>query len=280
MIYDPNRTAQYFDSFGLGEWERLVRSPSEEIKLYIHNHYLRRYILPGSRVLEIGAGPGRFTQTLHALGCRVLVTDLSTEQLALNRQKAHELSFVAAVEGWLQLDVCDMALIESESFDAVLCYGGPFSYVFERADHAVQECARVLKPGGVLLSSAMSFWGTAHAFFGGVLDIPLELNRAILRSGDLTPETQPGSSHHCHLFRSGEYRALHERNGMQVLCMSASNALSTGWEETLQRCRSDPALWEFILEMELQACAESGYLDAGTHILVAARKSSVLDEGQ
>lgn len=272
MSYNPGYTAQYYDDYGLTEWERLVRSPLEEIKLHIHNHYLRTYVPTGSRVLEIGAGPGRFTQTLHTIGCRVLVTDLSDVQLALNRQKADELGFAAAVEGWRRLDVCNMAEVASETFDAVVCYGGPLSYAFERADRAVQECARVLNPGGVLLSSAMSLWGTAHAFFGGVLNIPLDLNREILRTGDLTPVTQPDSSHYCHMFRADEYRAIHERNGLQVLCMSASNTLSTGWEEKLKQYRDNPVLWEAILEMELEACAQSGYLDGGTHILVVARK--------
>lgn len=272
MKYDPDYTSRYYDAYGQTEWERLVRTPLEEIKLHIHNHYLQLYITPGSWVLEIGAGPGRFTQTLHTLGCRILVTDLSEVQLDLNRQKADELGFAAAVEGWQHLDVCDMAAIESEAFDAVVCYGGPFSYAFERVDRAIQECGRVLKPGGVLLSSAMSFWGTAHAFFGGVLDIPLEQNRMIVRTGDLTSETQPDSAHYCHMFRSEEYRAIHERNGFQVLQMAASNALSTGWTEALGHCRKDPALWEFILEMELEACAQSGYLDGGTHILAVARR--------
>jgi SAM-dependent methyltransferase len=202
----------------------------------------------------------------------VLVTDLSQVQLELNRQKSQELGFAAAVEGWQQLDVCEMGAIPSKSFDAVVCYGGPLSYVFERADLAVQECRRVLRPGGLLLSSVMSLWGTVHAFFGGVVAIPLDLNRAILRSGDLTPETQPDSAHYCHLFRSDEYRTLHERNGLEVLCMSASNALSTGWTETLERYRSEPGHWDYILELEIQACATDGFVDGGTHILAVARK--------
>jgi SAM-dependent methyltransferase len=276
LNYDPLHTSQYYDSYGLSEWERLVRSPLEEIKLHIHNHYLRAYVPAGSRVLEIGAGPGRFTQALHALGCRVLVTDLSEVQLTLNRQKAQELGFVEAVEGWQRLDVCEMGEIESESFDALVCYGGPISYVFERADRALQECARVLKPGGIWLSSAMSLWGTAHAYFGDVVDIPPDLNREILRTGDLTPQTQLDSPHYCHMFRADEYRSLLERNGFQVLCMSASNALSTGWGEKLSQLRSDPAQWAYLLEMELEACAQSGYLDGGTHILAAARKA-ILD---
>jgi hypothetical protein len=120
----------------------------------------------------------------------------------------------------------------------------------------------------------MSLWGTAHASFGGVLAIPVDLNREILRTGDLTPQTQPAGAHYCHMFRADEYRALHERNGLRVLCLSASNALSTGWVEDLKQARDNPTLWEHILEMELEACAQSSYLDAGTHILAVARKET------
>lgn len=38
-------------------------------------------------VLEVGAGAGRFTVELARLGCSVLVADVSSVQLDLNRQK-------------------------------------------------------------------------------------------------------------------------------------------------------------------------------------------------
>ena len=37
MSYNSNRTADFFDNYGQSEWERLVRSPLDEIKLHIHN---------------------------------------------------------------------------------------------------------------------------------------------------------------------------------------------------------------------------------------------------
>jgi hypothetical protein len=51
----------YFDALGAGEWDRLVQSPSARVSLELHRRFLARFIRPGWRVLEIGAGPGRFT---------------------------------------------------------------------------------------------------------------------------------------------------------------------------------------------------------------------------
>jgi len=39
--YDSNMVVQYFDDFGIQEWERLVQSPFYEVSLYIHTYYLK-----------------------------------------------------------------------------------------------------------------------------------------------------------------------------------------------------------------------------------------------
>ncbi|BAY85757.1 hypothetical protein NIES267_52580 [Calothrix parasitica NIES-267] len=66
--YSPQWVANFFDDYGEKEWERLVKTPTEEVKLFIHAHYLKEYIRSGDYVLEVGAGAGRFTQILVELG--------------------------------------------------------------------------------------------------------------------------------------------------------------------------------------------------------------------
>jgi ubiquinone/menaquinone biosynthesis C-methylase UbiE len=157
--YDPGYIEHLYDQNPEKEWQRLVQSPSGEIRLYIHNHYLRTYLAEGMRVLDIGAGPGRFTQLLHEIGCKVVVGDISTRQLDANKAKAVELGFASSVEQWLKLDICDMTELSDDSFDAVVAYGGPLSYVFDRVEDALKECSRILKTDGILCSSVMSLWG-------------------------------------------------------------------------------------------------------------------------
>lgn len=263
MNYDPQAVEKFYDELGHGEWERFVRSPVEEIKLHVHTHYLRTFVPPHSCVLEIGAGPGRFTEVLHGLGCQIVVADLSTVQLGLNRQFAHERGFAVSVEQWLKLDICDLSALAAETFDVVVAYGGPLSYVFEKRDQALQECRRVLKPSGLVIASVMSLWGTVHRFLGGILEFPAANTQAIIRTGDLTPENEPGSKHHSHLFRAQEFQELFARNEFRVVAVSASNTISMNHEEVLGGVRQDPVRWASILAYELEASAEQGYLDGG-----------------
>jgi SAM-dependent methyltransferase len=271
--YDPQSIIQYFDEFGEGEWRRLVRTPPDEVNLYLHRRYLEKRLAPGSRVLEIGAGAGRFTQILANLGARILVADLSPVQLELNRLYAGQFGFAHAVEDWLQVDICDLSCLEPRSFDAVVAYGGLFSYVLDQRPRALQECLRVLRPGGRLFLSVMSLWGSAHASLDNVLAIPPAANRKIIQTGDITPHTFPGRENQfMHLFRSGELRRWLLGAGLALLDLSASGCLSVTWGEALQKIRDDPEKWEALLQVETEACAGPGCLDMGTHLIAVAEK--------
>jgi ubiquinone/menaquinone biosynthesis C-methylase UbiE len=86
MVNDPVPAVRdYFDALGEGEWDRLAQSPAARVSLELHRRFLTRFIRPGWRVLEIGAGPGRFTVELASLGATTVVSDISPVQLDLNR---------------------------------------------------------------------------------------------------------------------------------------------------------------------------------------------------
>lgn len=273
--YRPEDISQQFDEYGMKEWERLTATPVDEISLYLHTHYLQKYIQPGWRVLEIGAGAGRFTQVLAELGAWITVADISQEQTALNQEMAAKFGFAKAVESWQVMDICDLSKFEAGSYDCVVVYGGPFSYVLDRRDIALRESLRVLKPGGVLLLSVMSLWGTAHRHLTGVLAVPAELNQLVTSRGDITAETIPGrNGNWMHLFRASELREWLQTAGLEVLDMSASGCLAVGRDESLVEIRNTPGKWQELLRMELEASASPGAVDMGTHLIAIGRKNN------
>jgi len=266
-LYDPTFTAKYFDDFGEREWSRLVNTPADEIKLHIHSHYLQQHITASNLVLDIGAGAGRFTQILVNLGAVVVVADISNHQLELNKRFANELQFAYGVKEWLQLDICDMGVFADQTFDAVVCYGNPLGYVFEKKDQALSEVARVLKPAGKAFLSVASLWGSIHELLPAILTVNAEKNAEIIHTGDLYFDASEGLRHRCHLFRASEFRVFLESHSVSVVALSASNCVSTVWGEKLQEIRSDAARWNELLRMELEACRQPGCLDMGTHLI-------------
>lgn len=272
--YDPQWVANYFDDDSEKELERLIKTPTSEVKLFIHTHYLKQYIRSDDFVLEVGAGAGRFTQILVDLGAKVVVADISENQLRLNQKYAKELGFIEGIENWLQLDICQMEQLENNQFDAVVCYGGPLSYVFDKRNIAIQEILRVLKPKGRVLVSVMSLWGSIRKLLPRTLEVSLEDNAKIIETGDLCPQNFQSATHHCHLFKASELVDFLQKNQTEVLAISASNCLSADWGAKLLDIRQNNTKWHKLLKMELEASREQGCLDMGTHIIAVVEKYS------
>ncbi len=142
-VHDPLEGVRgHFDELGEGEWDRLVKSPRARVSLELHRRLLHRFVQLGWRVLEVGAGPGRFTIELAAIGATVVTSDVSSVQLRLNAQKVREANCEHAIEDRRVLDVRDLSDLPDGSLDATVAFGGPISYAFEQADHALSECLR------------------------------------------------------------------------------------------------------------------------------------------
>lgn len=272
---DREAIRAYYDEMGDAEWHRLEETQRGRVSLEVHRRFLARFIRPNSRVLEVGAGPGRFTLQLAALGASVAVTDISSVQLDLHRQHVSETPTEQGVESRELLDVCDTSRISNDSFDAVVAFGGPLSYAFEHTDDALVGLFRVTKPGGVVLASVMSLLGSWRYFLRGVIEDTQRMgeaaNELVLTTGDLR---HFGGKHVCQMFRSSDIEVLVRRCGGALVEMSASNWASLADEDVVSQLEGDDDRWATFLDHEVAACAEPGAVDGGTHILFAARPDS------
>jgi len=266
------RVREFFDVSG-GEWDRLRKDVAGRVSFEVHRRFLDEYLTPGARVLEVGAGPGIFTQHLALRGARLTVTDLSPVQLADNQRRISEAGLAGAVVEFRAADVRDLSAWADGSFELAVAYGGPLSYVFEDAPAALRELLRVTLPGGTVLASVMSTLGSYRYFISAVADIIAQYgddaSDAILRTGDLRP-VQP-SGHVCTMYRAEQIPGLVAQAGGSLDKMSASNWSSLGDPLALAQLEADPARWTRFLDNETWACRQPGCINGGTHLIFAAR---------
>jgi len=255
------------------DWRRWETSPVQQVDFAVHIHYLHKYLSEQDRILEVGAGAGRFTKELADISKKIVIVDISPEKIRRNQRNAHALGYADAIEEWCECDMCDLSPhFQDNEFDAVVCYGGPLSYVFDRREKAIRELVRVTKPGGLLLLSAKSLWGTVHENLPTILKIDPRINREIIATGNLGPEKVAVASRFWHAYKAREFKEFIEEAGAKVEEMSASGCLSSTWGELLSVWRDEENVWNHLIELEIEASREPGCLDLGSHIIAIARK--------
>jgi SAM-dependent methyltransferase len=265
--YEREHTAAFFDEIGEREWTRFEdgRTPPQSVAVHIRE--LRRFVKEGDRVLDVGAGPGRFTIELAQLGADVVVADISPRQLELNRERLTKAGLEERVPERVLADVTDLSAFADDSFDAVVCYGGPLSYLVDRAEAGLTELLRVTRAGGYVLLSVMSLVGAVVHYAELLLDLArrdgIEPNEEIVRTG-LLPQGEGYGHLPMKLYRWSELEALLSPHGT-IVAASAAGILPALYPE-------EPKLREFLEYVELELAAESGALAAGEHIIAVVQK--------
>ena len=114
---------------------------------------------PPAVVYDIGGGYGEYAWWLASLGYEVHLFDLAETNIRLSAELAAEYPGAALCAA----EVCDARSVgrPSESADAVLLMG-PLYHITEKAERiaAVRESLRLLKPGGLLFTAAITPYAT------------------------------------------------------------------------------------------------------------------------
>jgi ubiquinone/menaquinone biosynthesis C-methylase UbiE len=142
----------YYTQFD--EWGRLDREP---IEFLVNWHYIRSCLPAQGHILDIGAGPGKYSMALAQHGYEVTLADLTPRLVDIARDKAEQLGVSQQFRGFHVADATDLSRYEDEAFDAALMLG-PLYHLQEEADRsrAVSELHRVTKRGGLVFVAIMT----------------------------------------------------------------------------------------------------------------------------
>jgi len=276
-LYDPRHIARFFDAYGEREWDRLVSTAYDRVSFAMHLRVLARHVHPRDRVLEAGAGAGRFTIALARLGASLTVTDISPEQIRLNEAKTRAAGAAEAVEAWTVADACDLSRYPAGTFDATVGFGGLLGYALDRRDDALEELLRVTRPGGPVLLSVISLLGAYRLFLPAVLALAArgaaEALAELRVTGDqVTREVEPGG-HFCHMFRWTEFAAFLRAHRCEVVEARGANFASVQNAAALDGMwDSEPERWEYLLDLEEDFTGEPGAIDSATHMIAVVRR--------
>nr|AIF25984.1 putative SAM-dependent methyltransferase [uncultured bacterium Ad_113_F04_contig1] len=142
------------------EDSRLKRSRHGQLEYATTMAYIHRYAGAGSKVLEVGAGTGRYSIALAKEGMKVTAVELVESNLEVLRENSRGIGGIESYQG----DATDLSRFADGSFDMTLVLG-PMYHLYEQEEvhRAIDEAIRVTKPGGVIMYAFISVYAIMYA---------------------------------------------------------------------------------------------------------------------
>ena len=147
------------------EDSRLQRSRHGQLEYAVTMHYIHRFIKPGDKVLEIGAGTGRYSIALAKEGMEVTAVELVESNLDILRKNSRGMDHIRSYQG----DAADLSCFDDQTFDMTLVLG-PLYHLYEAEDvhRAIDEAVRVTRKNGIVMFAFLSVFGIMYAnYFQG-----------------------------------------------------------------------------------------------------------------
>jgi len=135
---------EYYNKFNE---DKRLDSRHGRVEFIITMKYIHDFLKPGDKILEVGAGTGRYSITLFNEGYDVTAVEPVQHNLGRLKQKCPE---IKAFKG----NALKLKRLPDDEFDLTLLFG-PMYHLIGREDKlkALFEAKRVTKPGGIIMAA-------------------------------------------------------------------------------------------------------------------------------
>lgn len=272
-------------SFWDGRVERELDREKVDPKKQVHTDLLWREIKrcigskTGLKILDAGAGFGRFSIPLAQAGHKVVHLDISAKMLDSAREisKSRRVTNIDFVQG----SIDDLSEFGDNSFDLVLCLDSPLSFCYDSYQVALGELIRVTQ--STLILCVMNCSGVITQgvnfdlkYFGRLKTVPELYNTGTLLVTEELKRLKPTLMPSWHAFKPDEIKELLEKNGCRVEKISAPGALARFVDpELLKQLFKDKGAYQSYLDFEERYDSDVYMLGIGAAaggLLTTARK--------
>ena len=248
------KTYELFD-----ENTRLNRSKAARVEFLTTVRYIERYLSPGAKILDIGAGAGEYSLYFARKGYAVSALELSPANIEAFRRKLTAADRVDLSQG----NAVDLSRYADESFDAVLLFG-PLYHMHDEADRrrCIEEAKRVCRKDGKLF----------FAFISNDFVILTEFSYRpdYFSVGDYDKDTFKLHDFPFVFHTVEDCRALLRRENITILHEVASDGISELMEEKISAM--DEESYAQYLRYHYYICEKSEFLGMSNHLLFVGEK--------
>lgn len=254
---------------GYREEDRLTTNNARRIEFITTVRVLDEWLKTPGDLLDCAAGTGVYAHYYAAKGHRVTALDLTPRHVEIMRDSLAGKPYTMDVD---VNDATDLSRFADGSFDAVLCMG-PLYHLTEEADRraCMAECARVLRPGGLL---AVAYISRFYVFPYIALKSPAYMNPSfcerMITTGIVKADDADCFWTDTNYSTPKEMERLLVETGAEVVDHFAADGLSPMLKEQVDALDAEAfAVW---CEYQYQVCRETSLLGATNHGMVIGRK--------
>lgn len=247
----------------IDEDARLDRSRHGQMEYITTMEYIHRFAQKGAKVLEIGAGTGRYSIALAKEGYEVTSVELVEHNLEVLKKNGEGLKNLQAFQG----DALDLSRFADGEFDVTLVFG-PIYHLYDKKDvhKALDEAIRVTKENGVILVAFLSVYAILFDnYLNGSLVEGIEEN--------FTQDYQV--KHFEEQLFTGydivEFEELFAEKCVETLTLAAVDSILELAEGRKDFAMSDEEFDAFV-QYHLATCEKRELLGCSSHLLYVCRK--------
>ena len=227
--------------------------------------YIHKYLHPGAKILEIGAGTGRYSLALAQEGYDVTAVELVQHNLDILRSKITPDMTIRAMHG----NALDLGMLAGERYDITLVFG-PMYHLFSEADkkQAISEALRVTKKGGIVMVAYCITDGPIINYIFRLELFHLMVDKAILEPDSFRFHPENGFLFE-HVTKA-DIDNLMEGFDTQRLHYVATDGLPSFLQQELEDM--DEGTFQAVLRYHLSVCERPDLVGATAHSLDILRK--------
>ncbi|WP_300682971.1 class I SAM-dependent methyltransferase [Acutalibacter sp. 1XD8-36] len=261
------QTKDYLDRYYGGYDEDSRLEPKHgRVEFITTMSYIKKYLYaPGMRVLEIGAGTGRYSHALAREGYEVDAVELVESNIEVFKNNTQPGEPVKITQG----DARELINYTDSTYDVTLLLG-PMYHLFTREDQekALAEAVRVTKPGGVIFT-AYCMGDPSIIAFGFIKgNIHQLMDKGMLDMETFTPRSDPWDIFQ--LYRKEHIDSLREMLPVEQLHFIAADGFTEHMRETVDAM--DDETYELYLRYHLTICERQDMVGWSHHTLDVFRK--------
>jgi len=241
------------------EDSRLNKSNAAKVEFLTTVRYIEKYLTPGAKILDVGAGAGEYSLYFARKGYSVSALELADANIATFRAKMTEHDSIDLVQG----NALDLSRYDSESFDVVLLFG-PLYHLHDEADklRCIEEAKRVCKSDGKIFFAFIS---------NDIVVLTMQqCYKDYLMNGDYNKETFRLDDFPFVFHTVDHCRELLGKAGIQICHEVASDGASELLQDLVNDM--DEASYQQYLRYHFYICEKPEFLGMSNHLLFVGEK--------